>query len=68
MRQRRPPVPLAAGVCAGVMDCTSLTNYWSSTTLAGLSDYAWVVNLSGGSTNALVEGLSNLVWAVRGGE
>jgi Protein of unknown function (DUF1566) len=42
--------------------------YWSSTTCAVPSDFAWVVDLNVGGTLASPKGDSRLVWPVRGGE
>jgi hypothetical protein len=38
--------------------------YWSSTTGADLSDFAWVVGLRDGNAYAYGKGFTNLVWLV----
>ena len=40
-------------------------NYWSSSTNASSTRYAWVVNFSSGSVNALTKGGGVYVWPVR---
>ena len=42
--------------------------YWSSTTYAGNTDYAWFVNLSYGNVCNDDKTITNYVWPVRGGQ
>ena len=43
-------------------------NYWSSTTTAGYTDFAWVVNMSGGNVSYAYKTDPHYVWPVRGGQ
>ena len=47
--------------------CTAASDYWSSTTGAFGSDFAWVVGFSFGNVDAGGKGFSRRVRAVRGG-
>ncbi len=42
-------------------------NYWSSTTDAGSTSYAWRVYFFNGNVSLYDKGLDNYVWCVRGG-
>jgi len=43
-------------------------NYWSSTTYAGYTDDAWVVNLVNGNVGHDYKNYNSYVWPVRGGQ
>lgn len=45
-----------------------ITNYWSSTTYASNTDYAWVTNMWDGKTGTDVKSNINKVWPVRAGQ
>ena len=42
--------------------------YWSSTTFAYNTDYAWYVIMNGGSMNVNIKAVNYYVWPVRGGQ
>ena len=44
------------------------SDYWSATTLADDTSFAWVVNLFHGDVDNVVKSTSVLVWCVRGGQ
>jgi len=43
-------------------------SYWSSTTYAGLTDYAWLVHIGDGYVYYCVKGNGGCVWPVRSGQ
>jgi hypothetical protein len=43
-------------------------NYWSSSTYAGNTTNAWIVNLNDGNVNNNDKTNTNYVWPVRGGK
>ena len=57
----------AASCTVLTCSCTVPSFYWSSSTFAGLPQFAWGVNFVGGSTDANLKGSSLWVRAVRGG-
>ena len=56
-----------AGLASSVPGSTAAANYWSSTTFAGVSSLAWLVNFSDGFVNNDDKNNSLSVRAVRGG-
>jgi hypothetical protein len=47
----------------------SFNNYWSATTVASLTGFAWAVNFSGGNLALFDDkNISRVVWCVRGGQ
>jgi hypothetical protein len=44
------------------------STYWSSTTYAPSTPYAWIVQLGDGTVNWVSKSTGRLVWPVRGGQ